>query len=71
MNNNQKNFNKGVVIININSTTVAVETSEELKEILEGNNEIDLIYFAKDITLSRGISILTPNRHQLDLLQLQ
>ena len=42
MNNNQKNFNKGVVMININSTIVAVETSEELKEILEGNNEIAL-----------------------------
>lgn len=49
-------------MINIDSTTVAVETSDELKEILEGNNEITLIYFAKDITLTRGISILTTKK---------
>lgn len=49
-------------MININSTTIAVETSEELKEILEGNNEITLIYLAKDITLSIGISILTTKK---------
>lgn len=49
-------------MINIDSTTVAVETSEELKEILEGNNEITLIYLAKDIALTRGISILTTKK---------
>lgn len=45
-------------MININNTTVAVETSAELKSVLEGNNNITLIYLAKDITLAQGISIL-------------
>ena len=45
-------------MININDTTVAVETSAELKSVLEGNNNIDLIYLAKDITLAQGITIL-------------
>ena len=38
-------------MININDSTVAVETSAELKSILEGNNSITLIYLANDITL--------------------
>lgn len=45
-------------MININDTTVAVETSAELKSILEGNNSITLIYLANDITLLQGITIL-------------
>ena len=45
-------------MININETTVAVETSAELKSLLEGNNSITLIYLANDITLLQGITIL-------------
>lgn len=45
-------------MININDFTVAVETSAELKSVLEGNNNITLIYLANDITLTQGISIL-------------
>ena len=45
-------------MININDTTVAVETSAELKSVLEGNNNITLIYLANDITLAQGITIL-------------
>ena len=36
-------------MINIDTTTVAVETSAELKSILDGNNSITLVYFAQDI----------------------
>ena len=39
-------------MINIDSTTVAVETSAELKTVLEGNNTYTLIYLANDITLT-------------------
>ena len=45
-------------MININDTTVAVETSAELKTVLEGNNKITHIYLAQDITLATGITIL-------------
>ena len=45
-------------MINIDNSTVAVETSAELKSILEGDNSITTIYFANDITLESGISIL-------------
>ena len=45
-------------MININNSTVAVETSAELKSVLEGNNSITLIYLANDITLLQGITIL-------------
>lgn len=45
-------------MININDTTVAVETSAELKTVLEGTNTISYIYLASDITLAQGISIL-------------
>ena len=45
-------------MININDSTVAVETSAELKSILEGNNTITHIYLANDITLLQGITIL-------------
>lgn len=45
-------------MINISDNTVAVETSAELKSVLEANNDITIIYLAKDITLAQGISIL-------------
>lgn len=45
-------------MINIDDSTVAVETSAELKSILEGTNNITHIYLAKDITLAQGITIL-------------
>ncbi len=45
-------------MININDSTVAVETSAELKSVLEGSNSITLIYLANDIVLAQGISIL-------------
>ncbi len=45
-------------MINIDDSTVAVETSAELKSILEGANNITHIYLAKDITLAQGITIL-------------
>ena len=45
-------------MITINDTTVAVETSAELKSILEADNTITHIYLAKDITLAQGITIL-------------
>lgn len=45
-------------MITINDTTVAVETSAELKSILEADNKITLIYLANDITLAQGITIL-------------
>lgn len=32
-------------MINIDNSTVAVETSAELKSILEGDNSITIIYF--------------------------
>lgn len=45
-------------MINIDASTVAVETSAELKSVLEGDNSITLVYLAQDITLAQGISIL-------------
>lgn len=45
-------------MININDNTVAVETSAELKSVLEANNSITLVYLANDIVLERGITIL-------------
>lgn len=45
-------------MITINNSTVAVESSTELKNILENDNSISLIYLAKDITLTQGIDIL-------------
>ena len=45
-------------MININDNEVAVETSAELKTVLEENNNINHIYLAKDIVLERGITIL-------------
>lgn len=45
-------------MITINDTTVAVETSAELKSILEADNKITHIYLANNITLAQGITIL-------------
>lgn len=45
-------------MIIIDSTTVAVESSSELKTVLEGTNSYTLVYLANDITLTQGISIL-------------
>ena len=45
-------------MINIDDNTVAVETSAELKNVLEASNNITKIYLAKDITLEKGITIL-------------
>ena len=48
-------------MINTDASTVAVETSAELKSVLEGDNSITLVYLANDITLAQGISILAKN----------
>ncbi len=45
-------------MINIDDSTVAVETSVELKSILEETNSITHIYLAKDITPAQRITIL-------------
>lgn len=45
-------------MIQINNSTVAVETDTELKNILEQENEITYIYLANNITLTRGINVL-------------
>ena len=45
-------------MININDSTIAVETSAKLKSISERINSITHIYLAKDITLAQGITIL-------------
>ncbi len=42
----------------IDSTTVVVFNSNELKTVLEGNNTYSLIYFGANITLTSGITIL-------------
>ncbi len=44
-------------MIIIDSKTVAVESFNELKEVLSGNNTYNYIYFNTDITLTSGISI--------------
>lgn len=41
----------------INSKTVTVSTSEELKEALENNNGYEYIYLENDITLKSGIAV--------------
>lgn len=41
----------------LNERTVAVETSEELKNVLEGTNKVEYIYLKNDITLTTGISL--------------
>lgn len=41
----------------INNTTVKVDTSNELKEALEGNNKYNYIYLGNNITLESGIKI--------------
>lgn len=41
----------------INNKTVTVSTSDELKEVLENNNNYEYIYLENDITLKSGIKI--------------
>lgn len=41
----------------INDTSVVVFTSEELKTVLEQNNNYTQIYFGANITLTSGINI--------------
>ena len=41
----------------INSKTVTVSTSDELKEVLENDNDYEYIYLENDITLENGIKI--------------
>ena len=41
----------------LNTKTVVVETSEELKNVLEETNEVEYIYLKNDITLTTGISL--------------
>lgn len=41
----------------INNKVVKINTSDELKEVLEGNNEYLYIYLGNDITLDSGINI--------------
>ena len=41
----------------INNNTVVVTTSDELKTVLEEDNNYTYIYFGNDITLTSGITI--------------
>lgn len=41
----------------INDSEIVVYTSEELKQVLEGNNTYTYIYFGDNITLTKGITI--------------
>ena len=41
----------------INENTVVVYNYDELKQVLEGNNNYTLIYFGDDITVTKGITI--------------
>lgn len=43
----------------LDSLTVVIYTSDELKTILEGNNNYIYIYFGNDITLTSGINIFS------------
>lgn len=48
----------------INRKTVTVFTSDELKEVLENNNDYEYIYLEADITLKSGINI-NPNKSKI------
>lgn len=41
----------------INKKRVSVSTSEELKDVLENDNEYEFIYLMDNITLNTGIKI--------------
>ena len=41
----------------INNKKIAVSTSEELKEVLENDNNYEFIYLMDNITLTSGIKI--------------
>ncbi len=45
-------------MIIINESTVAVETENEFRDVLEKENSITTVYFANDITLTKGIKVL-------------
>ncbi len=45
-------------MIVIDESTVAVETENELRDVLEKENPITTVYFANDITLTKGINVL-------------
>ncbi len=45
-------------MIIIDESAVAVETENELKDVLEKENTITTVYFANDITLTKGINVL-------------
>ncbi len=45
-------------MIIINENAVAVETESELRDVLEKENSITIVYFANDITLTKGINVL-------------
>ncbi len=45
-------------MIIIDESTVAVETENELRDVLENENTITTVYFASDITLTKGINVL-------------
>lgn len=48
----------------IDDKTVVVFSSDELKNVLEGDNGYNYIYFGADITLSSGIAI---NKNKTDV----
>ncbi len=45
-------------MIIIDESAVAVETENELRDVLEKENTITTVYFANDITLTKGINVL-------------
>ncbi len=45
-------------MIVIDESMVAVETENELRDVLEKENQITTVYFANDITLTKGINVL-------------
>lgn len=50
----------------INSSTVIVNTSDELKEILENDNNYDYIYLGNDINIDFKITI-NPNKNKITI----
>ncbi len=53
-------------MIVIDESTVAVETENELRDVLEKENPITTVYFANNITLTKGINVLG-NKKQLTI----
>lgn len=50
----------------INKKRVSVSTSEELKDVLENDNEYEFIYLMDNITLNTGIKINEKKRKSSD-----